>query len=904
MNEWLKNQLNTQGITQLTTIQNETLAAGIADGESMVVCAPTSSGKTLVGEFAMLSGLKANSLTLYLVSHKALADQKFDEFTIKYGSKGVNNVARIAISTADRDEGDVEPQILVATYEKALSLVMSDSISVGNTIIVADELQIIGEDKRGPEIEILCAALRRRKPKQFVALTATIENGEDISGWLECKLVQTSIRDVELIQEVWFQNQIYTHRFGDNDGIAINADFRLPTNTMDAVHLLLEQNRGPVLVFVETRRDAMELAHGFSTNRSKTPTGYNFSEQLSLFSEVTEFSDQLKASAETKVVFHTADLTPSERGVVEQGLITSNFDVCFATPTLAAGVNFPFRTVVFDRIRRRYIPPPLLPLGSYRNMSGRAGRLGMHDKGYCIMLPKDQEELEHANILVKPENEKLFSKLASMSVRKIVLSLVASKVADSNESIKQFLEQTLFWYQVRDRNPAQLDKLVTNINDAVDWLIKHEMLVDRSAKIIATELGVATARSGLLPSTAYSFSKFLIAHGSAIEQDFESYELPLIHEVCCSDEFDSDNGQRFLPTVPRGVNHGEVWQALKGAPIFTNMNSAQQGANNAAFAIFLFITGEIERKIGARSGVPSGQVHRFATEISWILDGLHRLAGLPSLGCSQKLMNQIGILSQRVRLGVPIEVIDLIRTAQLARVPGFGRQRAVALLKAKLSDRDAILQADLKLLETLLNSKERVDKLIEAIEQSIPNQFEKSKRLHISDAKELGIDALVVTAYEKNGGDYEVPVEALLRLDQNWKITKLDDGKRQGVPDFMIEYKGLAVVLECKTAVKKPPIINKEDAFAVLTKATDISGVHRITLGKPEFDTFSQSKACGSSEVTLINHSTFIGAILLKQKGLITLDDLFSWMCEPGVAEFERLLSKQAQPNVSHTISG
>ena len=192
MNEWLKNQLNTQGITQLTTIQNETLAAGIADGESMVVCAPTSSGKTLVGEFAMLSGLKANSLTLYLVSHKALADQKFDEFTIKYGSKGVNNVARIAISTGDRDEGDVEPQILVATYEKALSLVLSDSISVGNIIIVADELQIIGEDKRGPEIEILCAALRRRKPKQFVALTATIENGEDISGWLECKPVQTS----------------------------------------------------------------------------------------------------------------------------------------------------------------------------------------------------------------------------------------------------------------------------------------------------------------------------------------------------------------------------------------------------------------------------------------------------------------------------------------------------------------------------------------------------------------------------------------------------------------------------------------------------------------------------------------------------------------------------------------
>ena len=278
MDAWLSELLARQGISQLTSVQKDSLAAGVANGQSMVVSAPTSSGKTLIGEIAAIAGIRQGYSALYLVSHKALADQKFDEFSKKYGNMADRPIARIGVSTGDHDEGDPDPQILIATYEKALSLVMSNAISVGNTVVVADELQLIGDEKRGPDVEILCATLRRKKPKQFVALTATVENGNDLSGWLECKLVQSNVRDVDLIQEIWANDQVYSVRFGLDEGTVSKHRGKLPSTTLEAVELLLQQKRGPIIVFTETRRDAMELAHHFSSKRSKTPSGFNFSE--------------------------------------------------------------------------------------------------------------------------------------------------------------------------------------------------------------------------------------------------------------------------------------------------------------------------------------------------------------------------------------------------------------------------------------------------------------------------------------------------------------------------------------------------------------------------------------------------------------------------------------------------
>lgn len=200
---WLMERLAAWGISKLTHVQEIALSSGIADGRSMIVSAPTSSGKTLVGEIAVLAALRAGTRAIYLVSHKALADQKYLDFVERFGERAADPIASVGLNTGDRVEGDIDARLIVATYEKALNLVITGQLKPADALVVADELQILGDSNRGPEIETLCAVLRQNGIRQFIALTATVENPDDLAGWMECDLARSSRRDVPLHQEIW-----------------------------------------------------------------------------------------------------------------------------------------------------------------------------------------------------------------------------------------------------------------------------------------------------------------------------------------------------------------------------------------------------------------------------------------------------------------------------------------------------------------------------------------------------------------------------------------------------------------------------------------------------------------------------------------------------------------------------
>ncbi len=324
---WLLQRLQSWGIESLTDVQQRALFAGVADGDSLVVSAPTSSGKTLIGEIAVLCALRSRFRAIYLVSHKALADQKYLDFVMRFGEDAAEPIGSVGLNTGDRTEGDIDAQLLVATYEKAIGLFLSGQLRPNNALIVADELQILGEPGRGPDIEALCAALRQRGVKQFVALTATVENPEDIAGWMECKLVRSTHRDVPLYQEIWYGGHAYRTKFGDDSGQEVQSGAASTNDLGAVVDHLLQLGRGPVLVFTESRREALTFATAFGQRRPRVGIGIALAQQLDLFSEPTDSSDQLRENAERRVAFHTADLSPQERQVIEKGFTDGNFEV-------------------------------------------------------------------------------------------------------------------------------------------------------------------------------------------------------------------------------------------------------------------------------------------------------------------------------------------------------------------------------------------------------------------------------------------------------------------------------------------------------------------------------------------------------------------------------------------------
>jgi helicase len=297
IDEFVLKHLADWHIETLTDIQSKAVQSGVAAGNSMIVSAPTSSGKTLIGEIAILSALRSGSRAIYLVSHRALADQKYVDFVARFGERSADPLASVGLDTGDRSEGDIDAQLVVATYEKAFGLILTGQLKPENALVVADELQILGDPSRGPEIETLCAIFRQRGLKQFVALTATVENAADLAGWMRCDLVYSSHRDVPLHQEIWYEDSVYRTTFGHDTGSPINDRAASSTEVMNVVGRLLKLNCGPVLVFTESRGEAMRYAEEFGKSRPRASEGLVLAEQLDLFSEPTESSEQLRGTA-------------------------------------------------------------------------------------------------------------------------------------------------------------------------------------------------------------------------------------------------------------------------------------------------------------------------------------------------------------------------------------------------------------------------------------------------------------------------------------------------------------------------------------------------------------------------------------------------------------------------------
>jgi helicase len=882
----LKKLQQDNNFNYFTETQAEALKAGLCKGESLCISAPTSSGKTTIAEIAAIEAAMKSNKTLYLVTHRALAEEKYKLFKSKYNEN--EKWFNVSISTGDHAEGDWNDGILVATYEKYLSLLSSANTkySVEGKVIIADEIQILNDVSRGADIEILCSLIREKKPSQLIALSATIPNIKDIADWLNCQCVNIANRDVKLKEEIWYSNTCYYKYYG-NDELLKDEDNAYPSTTIEAVHHFLEKQHYPILVFTMTKPQAIKLAKEFSETQQQHIESLVLLEKLDFVTEPTFLTTQLKNTLERKVAFHSADLSFSEREFVEQALKDNAIKVIFSTPTLAAGVNFPIRTVIFDLFQRTW-NNSWLSKSEYRNMSGRAGRLGYHEEGNSVLFAKNMVELNQAKRLLDNDNTPLKSVLFERSIRKIILNLLASKICRSFNELILFFQNTFWYFSALNKNPQLIEKLSKDVRDTVEWLIEKELIVDANNNLSATRLGSAIAISGLLPSTGVFLHENILNNVTRFEQD--NYIVPLLHLICASDEFLESIGQRFLPYANNNQPENIAWQAVSNSSPFVNINTGRcvDRIINTAYGLYLWQQGIQEREL--RQNLPKishGEYQRLASDVSWILDGIATIFSIPDISLNIDLVAKINSLSKSILFGVPVQMVEILEACKSANVLGFGRQRAMILLDNNLSDINTILEQDINHLAKLVGNEERAKGIINALSVYYPNKLNVWKQRHLSRVPDK-YKHLLSDAYDKTGDAYEAPIEELLKLFE-WKVTKLENGKRQGVPDFSIEFNGKIILLECKTREKRQTPIETEDAFAVLRKGVDFDSNHSITLAKPDFNSHSKEKAMASKKITLLAHSCFIEAIVQFLENKQTTETIFNWLLISGIASIDKL---------------
>src|SRR5258708_1636204 len=561
------------GNPAVTEAQFAALEAGVGRGESVLVVSPTSTGKTQIALWAIARSIEARTSAVYLVTHRALAKQKFEDFkTLLLTRFLAGNAASLVIATGDYVEdadGEIPADplhapLLVATYEKYLALLSGAGVpaDMTKTVVVCDEIQLIGDQHRGQNVEVLLSLLKNAGWNQLVGLSAVLEpkDAKELGAWLDVKLVTSEAREKHLRYECWSSAGICTVSTANptemEEGSPLPKGVEL--DPLDILASLLRQKSNrpvPIILFCTRRKqDTYSYAERFIKEYLPAPKG-----QLSLaFDGMPETSANtfLARAMSHRVAVHSADLLDEERAVVEQHLLEGKLDVIFATTTLAAGVNFPLGAAIFvnwdryDRDLRSYLP---IGADEFHNMAGRVGRVGFdHDHGRVIFITTDertQDAREYLNLGALPQIE---ARVSPQRFDQLALQLVASGLCPSRANVERLICSTFSAVREQDRNKTAFDKWPVILSEAIDSLVKNLLLLETSKGILsATPVGQAIAFSGLLPQTGAYLLENVIPNSKVLAKCLPSANVPgdmfklafLLFSACYSSpEFRPSNG--------------------------------------------------------------------------------------------------------------------------------------------------------------------------------------------------------------------------------------------------------------------------------------------------------------------------------------------------------------------------
>ena len=201
--------LITKGITELRPAQKKAIEAELLQHKNLLICTPTSSGKTLIAELAAMNSiLHHKGKAIYIAPLKSLASEKYKEFKQFYGEK-----AKIALSIGDVDAVDPklhEYDLIITTSEKLDSLLRHKVDWLKSVaVIIVDEIHLLNDPGRGPTLEVLITILKELlKNIQIIGLSATIGNPEELAAWLKATLVIDDWRPVTLHKGTYLDGKI------------------------------------------------------------------------------------------------------------------------------------------------------------------------------------------------------------------------------------------------------------------------------------------------------------------------------------------------------------------------------------------------------------------------------------------------------------------------------------------------------------------------------------------------------------------------------------------------------------------------------------------------------------------------------------------------------------------------
>ena len=384
-------------------------------GDSVMVAAPTGTGKTLVAEFGVYEAFRRQGRVIYTTPIKALSNQKFRDLREIYYDQ-------VGLLTGDVTENPGAP-ILVMTTEVLRNMLLQTPWEVESVdCVIFDEVHYIADPERGTTWEeaiILCP-----EHIQLICLSATVSNADEIAGWISrthrpIHLIVHEERAIPLALFYYLDKKlrpVINHRgeiVGDFSkyGGEIRRQMRRGSITpemrrqaeleepqpWEILRAMEQRDMLPAIYFLFSRRDCEEYAQRVAMMRTSFVKDERATEQIEQVIESQlrglrpedrelEQVSTITSLALRGIGFHHAGLLPILKQLVEVLFSKGLMKVVFATDTLALGVNMPARSVVIGRLnkwdgrQRRLLTP-----NEFQQMAGRAGRRGMDEAGHIVV---------------------------------------------------------------------------------------------------------------------------------------------------------------------------------------------------------------------------------------------------------------------------------------------------------------------------------------------------------------------------------------------------------------------------------------------------------------------------------------------------------------------------------------
>ncbi|MBN1289041.1 MAG: DEAD/DEAH box helicase [Actinobacteria bacterium] len=461
-------------------------------GRSVLVSAPTGSGKTVIAEYALQSALERGCKFFYTTPLKALSNQKFRDFSSDYPE------IKVGLLTGDNSINGDAPLVVMTTE------VLRNMIYEGSELldelggVVLDEVHYIDDPFRGQIWEEIIIHLPEEV--KIVALSATVSNAREIGDWMnslrgDIEVVISGERPVKLNNYYFVGNALVSlfskklfrvmndqlerakkQRLANRGGRGGRKPLGLRPKRLAVIRELKKRDMLPAIYFLFSRAACDDSAFIYLKDGVKLTSDQEAEEIERYLDEKISCLDEddldcldydiLRNALKAGVAIHHSGVLPLFKEAVEELFVRGLLKVVFATETLSLGINMPARTVVIESLTKWGGDKhrPLTP-GEYKQLTGRAGRRGIDEVGHAVVLYQNHFSYDQVRSLVKKEPNPVVSSY-ELSYN-MAVNLLATRDFDEAQAL---LNLSFAQYEA--------DKRVVSIESRMESL-KNELEIEK-----------------------------------------------------------------------------------------------------------------------------------------------------------------------------------------------------------------------------------------------------------------------------------------------------------------------------------------------------------------------------------------------------------------------------------------